>query len=113
MMRKHPQQNVSIPQQNVSMPQQNVSMPQQNVSMPQQNVSIDNIKINAPFQCILCNKKFYKQWILHRHKKICTGITDSLTCSYCNKVFGKRASKSRHIKTCISNPEINNITINK
>jgi len=112
MLRKHTQQNVSIPQQNVSIAQQNVSIAQQNVSIEQQNVSINCNKNPLSFECDLCTKKFNKQWILTRHRKICTGIIDSLTCSYCNKVFGKRASKSRHVKTCISNPEIQNITNN-
>ena len=104
---------------------------QQNVNMPQQNVIIEEDDAqNILFECSDCSKVFNKQWILTRHKKICTGLTNSLLCTNCNKVFASRQSKSIHIKKCelrkeheqeeldannttiIDNSTINNITNN-
>ena len=98
--------------------QQNVTLPQQNVTLPQQNVTLDNNENTTLFECNLCNKNFNKQWILNRHIKKCTGITNPLMCIHCNKIFANRHSKSRHIKTCNDTPiqnitnNINNITNN-
>jgi len=116
MVRNHPQQNVtpvqqnvSLTQQNVSRTQQNVSRTQQNVSLTQQNVSHENDETQNLFECDLCFKVFNKQWVLTRHKKKCTGITNSLKCLYCNNVFTTRQAKFKHIKTCNNSPQIQNI----
>ena len=130
MMRKHPQQNVSMPQQNVNPVQQNVNPAQQNVNPVQQNVNPAQQNVNpvqqnvnpvqqnvnpveyTPLECDVCNKIFTKQWLLHRHKKTCNGINDALTCIHCKKIFASRQSKYKHNKTCTSNPTIQNITNN-
>ena len=109
MVRIHPQQNVSHAQQNVSHAQQNVSHTQQNVSHTQQNVSLENDINQHIFECDICYKIFNKQWVLTRHKKNCTGITNSLKCLYCDSVFTTRQAKFKHIKTCNNSPQIQNI----
>ena len=103
--------------------QQNVTLPQQNVTFPQQNDNITSNELNdTRFMCIDCNKVFNKQWILTRHTKTCSGLTNSLLCINCNKLFASRHSKSRHMKKCntplastinnITNNNINNTTNN-
>jgi hypothetical protein len=96
-------------QQNVNPVQQNVSHAQQNVSRTQQNVSHENDETQNLFECDLCFKVFNKQWVLTRHKKKCTGITNSLKCLYCDSVFTTRQAKFKHIKTCNNSPQIQNI----
>ena len=90
-------------------PQQIVNPVQQNVSHTQQNVSLENDINQHIFECDICYKIFNKQWVLTRHKKKCTGITNSLKCLYCDSVFTTRQAKFKHIKTCNNSPQIQNI----
>ena len=66
---------------------------QQNVNPVQQNVTPVDYSDENMFECDICYKIFNKQWILTRHKKKCTGITNPLLCIHCNKTFASRHSK--------------------
>ena len=90
--------------------QQNVNPMQQNVNPTQQNVTLDFEENQHLFECDICNKIFNKQWVLTRHKKKCTGITNPLLCVHCNNTFASRQSKYKHIKTCKSINNIHNTT---
>jgi hypothetical protein len=113
-VRKHPP--VENSEENI---EQNVEQKDSNVEKTVSNV--ENIEVNVEnsekptiavdiFKCDKCTKTFSTKPILHRHSKICKGVSNSLECHLCHEIFKNAYTKSRHLKKCSSEQKSNNET---